>query len=100
MAAIKAITERKLKEALLPLTAEVANMRDEQMTISGKLEAVICKAEKNYKYLFGNGEAGLDERVRNIEKQLKQQTKIFTTLSLGVGSYVLVEVVKVLLEHF
>jgi len=93
MAVSKAITERKLSDALLPLTAEVANMRDEQ-------QELYKKVEKNYKYLFGNGEAGLDERVRNIETQLNKQTKIFTTLALSVGGYVLVEVVKLLLEHF
>ena len=93
MAVSKPVTEQQVKNALLPLSAEVANMRDEQIRM-------LAKVEKNTKYLFGNGEAGLDERVRNIETQINKQNKIFSTLALGVGGWVLVEVVKILLGHF
>lgn len=90
--ATKALTRADLKSELLPITAEVANMRDEQRLISEK-------TEKTYKYLFGNGDVGMDERVRNIEKQLSKLSKTFNTLALAAGGYLIVEIIKLLLEH-
>ena len=92
----KQITEAKLhnilSDALLPISAEVANIHDQQKVLIGKVE-------KNYKYLFGNGEAGLDERGRMLEKNMDKLTKTFSWVGLVAGGYLIVEIVKMLLSH-
>ena len=94
--ATRAITEAKFKEmltsALLPISAEVAKINDHQSDIEKKVE-------KNYKYLFGNGDAGLDERVRNLEQKLDKQTKAFQWVGVIAGGYLIVEIIKILASH-
>lgn len=67
--------------------------------ISRKIANYGAQGEKTYHYLFGNGDVGLDERVRNIEKKLGDMIGIFKWVAIVVGGYVLVELVKLVLTH-
>ena len=55
------------------------------------------KSNKNYKYLFGNGEPGLDERVRNLEKKMNDFGNAVRWLAVVAGGYLVVEIVKFIL---
>lgn len=94
------VTEVQLKAALEPITREINDMRYDMGEMKRIIQPLQEKAEKNYKYLFGNGEAGLDERVRNIERSVDSAKTNLRWVALAVGGYVLVEIVKVLLTHF
>lgn len=72
--------------------------------IARRVEDLARVATKNQHYLFGNGEAGLDERVRGVEKSIDMLEKKFDAwtnvgkwFSGVVGAYVLLEVVKFIL---
>ena len=74
--------------------------------IAADVAATRSTAERNAKTLFGNGDPGMDERIRNMERSIVELTKKMDTFinvfrwGGGVaGAYVLVEVVKVLLSH-
>ena len=58
------------------------------------------KIEKNTKYLYGNGEPGFDERLRNIERTLNNLMKVLSLFLIPLSAYVIVEAVKILLSHF
>ena len=75
-------------------------------SISKVITDYTYKVDKNYKYLFGNGEVGLDERVRNLEVNVKkldekivQMINAFKWLGGIVGGYVVIEIVKFLLNN-
>ena len=55
------------------------------------------KSNKNYNYLFGNGEPGLDERVRNLEKKMNDFGNAVRWLAVVAGGYLVVEIVKFIL---
>lgn len=100
MADNEPVTELQLKAALEPITREINDMRADMGEMKRAIEPLKEKADKNYKYLFGNGEAGLDERVRNIERSAESVKKWLSWVAVAVGGYVLVEIVKILLTHF
>jgi hypothetical protein len=45
--------------------------------------------------LFGNGEPGMDERLRNIERSLKTLTHLIWIMTGSVGGYFSLELFKV-----
>ena len=94
------VTELQLKAALEPIVREINDMRYDMGEMKTAIEPLKIRSEKNYKYLFGNGEMGLDERVRNMERSIDGAKNNLRWVALAVGGYVLVEIVKVLLTHF
>lgn len=67
--------------------------------IARRVEEIFMQANKNTKYLFGNGEPGLDERMRNVERRLADMIGALKWVTIVIGGYVILEVVKVIMEH-
>lgn len=57
------------------------------------------RLDKVYKYVFGNGEIGLDERMRNLEKTMTQLTKALYFVGGSVIAWVIVRAIEIFTQH-
>lgn len=93
MATNKAVTEAELH----------VELQDMEKRLRDTMERIVLpvreKAEKTYNKLFGNGEIGFDERLRNVEIKLDKLLKTFQWIGIVLGGYLIVEVAKIILEH-
>lgn len=108
MAINKTITEQILHSELELFEAKLfeklelrfGEMRDEMRKTNERIVAPVREmADKTYKWVFGNGDPGADERLRNIERQITHASRALWVLAVSVGGYIAVEIVKVLIEH-
>ena len=66
MAVSKPVTERQLKDAFLPMEAEIANMRDDVTELRDEFKQM-------KKVITGNGSGiGLDEQARNNRRDIDE----------------------------
>jgi len=94
------VTIIELKQALEPITREVNDARRDVADMQRAISEVKSRADKSYLYLFGNGEPGLDERVRNIERAISEARGAVRWLIVVIGGYVIVRVAEIILSHF
>jgi HEAT repeat protein len=89
-----------LEKALAPIAREVNDARRDVADMQRAISEVKSRADKSYLYLFGNGEPGLDERVRNIERAISDARGAVRWLIVVIGGYVVVKAVEIILSHF
>ncbi len=89
----RAVTEAELHQELAEMEKRLRE------TMERIILPVREKADKTYNKLFGDGEIGFDERLRNVETKLDKLLKVFQSIGYVLGGYLLVEIAKILLEH-
>jgi HEAT repeat protein len=94
------VTILELEKALAPIAREVNDARRDVADMQRAISEVKSRADKSYLYLFGNGEPGLDERVRNIERAISDARGAVRWLIVVIGGYVVVKAVEIILSHF
>jgi len=57
-------------------------------------------AMHNKKYLFGNGEIGMDERIRNLEKSVGLLVKLAWAVAVPVAGFYSVRIAEELIRIF
>ena len=100
MANVEPITEKRLRAIIQDEIQKEIKPMAKQVELNSK------QGEKITKSLYGNGEPGIDEQIRILQrnvKELGEKLKDWTTVGKWfsgiVGTYVIVEVLKFLLAN-
>ena len=57
------------------------------------------RLDKVYSYVFGNGEPGLDEKIRNLQQKFDKMTDALLWIAKIAGALVFVKAIEVFLSH-